>query len=165
MKLSLILLFALTAYAAMWRRSAAARHWTLAAGLICASMVPTLEGVMPAWRLPFGTPAPFEIYAPDSSGASTPSPSAAAAPGAVQTEHRVDAHRPWQIDSSRALAWIARAGSAVGIGILLIGLLRLTWLARHARRVTSQKWLRLAREASRAYDLRRPVLLLQSDHP
>ncbi len=59
--------------------------------------------------------------------------------------------------------WIA--GTLLSLGILLVGVLRLTWLAAHARRVVPPRWSELANEISRAYGLRRPVLLLESDHP
>ena len=40
-------------------------------------------------------------------------------------------------------AWLA--GAAVGLSILLIGLLRLAWLAVHARRITHGRWYDLGR--------------------
>src|SRR5688572_29614043 len=62
MKMSLILVGALTVSFFLRRRSAALRHWVLAAGVACAASVPILTAVVPAWSLPFATPAAFTPY-------------------------------------------------------------------------------------------------------
>ncbi len=49
--------------------------------------------------------------------------------------------------------------------ILLVGLGRLAWIASSARRVTSGRWAAAADDVARDYGLRRPVVILQSDHP
>jgi hypothetical protein len=53
----------------------------------------------------------------------------------------------------------------VSLSILLIGMLRLAWLAMHAREITQGRWYDLAEEISQGYGLRRPITLLQSTHP
>ena len=68
-------------------------------------------------------------------------------------------------DLGATLQSIWLAGTFVGLAILLTGVLRLAWLAVHARRVTHGRWYDLAEEISRDYRLRRPVTLLQSSHP
>jgi beta-lactamase regulating signal transducer with metallopeptidase domain len=168
MKMSLIVLSALAASFLLRRRSAALRHWVLAAGVACAAALPILTAAVPAWPLPFATPTAFTRYEDSFRDAESPSPTrppgavngataaAPAAPGAAM--RRV-------FDPGATLQSIWLAGTFVGLAILLTGVLRLTWLALHARRITHGRWYDLAEEISRGYRLRRPVTLLQSRHP
>lgn len=50
-KVSVIVLVALIAVAALRKRSASVRHWLLAAAIVCAAAAPLLEAVVPAWDL------------------------------------------------------------------------------------------------------------------
>jgi TonB family protein len=56
-------------------------------------------------------------------------------------------------------------GAGVSLFILAVGLTRLTWLASRARAVEAGAWTRLADEIGQELSLKRPVQLLQSDHP
>ena len=49
--------------------------------------------------------------------------------------------------------------------MLLVGFGRLTWLASRAEPLRHGAWRDLAQDIARQYGLRRPVVLLQSDHP
>ena len=49
MKLSLVLLAGLAAAACLRSRSAALRHWIVAAAIICAAATPFIETIVPAW--------------------------------------------------------------------------------------------------------------------
>ena len=62
MKISLIVLGGLAASFFLRHRSAALRHWVLAAAITCAAAVPLIEAIVPAWRLPIAAPAAFEPY-------------------------------------------------------------------------------------------------------
>jgi beta-lactamase regulating signal transducer with metallopeptidase domain len=168
MKMSLIVLSALAASFLLRRRSAALRHWVLAAGIACAAALPILSAAVPAWPLPFATPTAFTRYEDPFRDAQSPSPTrpsgavngaTVAAPVPPGT-----ALRPG-FDLGAALQSIWLAGTFVGLAILLTGVLRLAWLAVHAHRVTHGRWYDLAGEISRGYGLRRPVTLLQSSHP
>ena len=55
MDVSVVLLAALAAVAALRRRSAALRHWILTAAVACAFATPALELTLPTWSLPAGT--------------------------------------------------------------------------------------------------------------
>ena len=73
MKLSLIVFGALALSLLLRRRSAALRHWVLAAGIACAAALPILTAAVPAWPLPFAAPtafAPYEDAFRDSASAS-----------------------------------------------------------------------------------------------
>ena len=62
MKMSLIVFGALAVSFLLRRRSAALRHWVLAAGVACAAAMPILTAAVPAWPLPFATPTAFTPY-------------------------------------------------------------------------------------------------------
>jgi beta-lactamase regulating signal transducer with metallopeptidase domain len=68
-------------------------------------------------------------------------------------------------DLAGAARTIWLAGAVTGLSILLIGLLRLAWLAVHARRITHGRWHDLGEEISHSYGLQRSVTLLESSHP
>src|SRR5712692_1231853 len=51
-KISLIVLCGLAAAAVLRKRSAALRHWVLAAAILCAGATPLLEPIVPSWHVP-----------------------------------------------------------------------------------------------------------------
>src|SRR2546425_11332685 len=53
LKVSAIVLLALAANGLLRLRSAALRHWVLAAACSCALTVPVLQVLVPAWDVPF----------------------------------------------------------------------------------------------------------------
>lgn len=167
MKLSLIVLAGLAVSIALRHRSAALRHWVLATTVICAGAVPLLETVVPAWRLPIGTPAAFESYdggwlaSSSAAAAPTNSPSTSAAIGRSQAPREARGH--FDTTGFLSLAWFS--GIAIGLGILVVGFLRLWWVTAHARRVVGGRWIELTAQVSRELGLRRPVVLFESAHP
>src|SRR5688572_17281222 len=167
MKLSLIVFCALALSFVLRRRSAALRHWVLAAGVAGAAAVPLLTAVVPAWSLPFATPTAFTAYQDsfqDSVTAGAPRTPRAQTGGVVQTPAAASTS-PGRLDLVAMLRWGWLAGTIVALSILLTGLLRLAWVATHARRITHGRWFDLAQEIARGYGLRRPIVLLQSSHP
>jgi beta-lactamase regulating signal transducer with metallopeptidase domain len=166
MKMSLIVFGALAVLFFLRRRSAALRHWVLATGVACAALVPFLTAVVPRWPLPFATPTAFSRYEDpfqDSASPATQPSRAAATPRApAALESRATLTRRLNSWDYVRATWLA--GAAVGLSILLIGLLRLAWLAVHARRITHGRWHDLGQEISRSYGLQRPVTLLESPH-
>ncbi len=166
MKMSLILFGALALSFALRRRSAALRHWVLAAGVVCAAALPVLGMVVPAWTLPFATPTAFSPYQnpfEESASSTTRPPDRVSAGSVAPAPTLPPAAGTFNLGNVLRFIWLA--GVAVGLAILLIGLLRLAWVAMHARRLTHGRWFDLTEEISRAYGLRRPVTLLQSAHP
>lgn len=168
MKMSLIVFGALSVSFLLRRRSAALRHWVLAAGIVCAAAMPMLSTVVPAWPLPFATPTAFSPY--ENPFADT-APSPGVRPTPVRTGTAVTApaaqtaSSAGRFDLASLLQTIWLGGIVIGLAILVTGLLRLAWVAMHARRVTGGRWYELAQEISQAYGLRRPITLLQSTHP
>ena len=160
-KASLVMLAGLVAIACLRRRSAALRHWMLSAAIVAAMAAPVLGLVMPSWHVPIDAiPRPRRLAAAARTEVAIVLPRSAG-----------DASRP-PTAAARSLApitaviettWIAGAG--VSLLILVIGLSRLAWVASSARRVADGRWADLAAEVARDYGLRRPVVILQSDHP
>ncbi len=172
MKMSLIVFGALAVSFLLRRRSAALRHWVLAAGVACAAAMPMLTAAVPPWPLPFATPTAFTSYQDPLQGPVQASRSAAHVqqPGTA-TGAAVAAPVPLPAASTRGFDFVAAltsiwlAGTVVALAILLTGVLRLAWLATHAQRITHGRWHDLTEEISRGYGLRRRVTLLQSTHP
>jgi TonB family protein len=157
---SIIVFAALAASALLRRRSAALRHWVLAAGVLSAAAVLPFSLVLPAWDVPMhsAAPAPRMVEAPR-----TVAPPPAAMPtDAMPTDDRAAS------EPSRMLTWIAIAwgtGFASGVVMLMAGFGRLAWTASRAEHVRDGHWPRLAQQVAAAYGLRRPVALLQTDSP
>jgi TonB family protein len=159
-KVSLIVLAGLLTAGTFRRRSAAVRHWILAASIACAAVLPALELVVPSWQLPGASlftraVEPLKLTIP------------IALPQAIDNRERAAA--PAGPDG-RAMAWRAAgviwlAGTAISLGILLVGLARLAYLAARSRAVTDGPWTVLMSRLSREYGIRRPVALLHSEHP
>lgn len=160
-KVSVILLAALAATALLRRRSAALRHWILSAAIVAATVSPLVGLVTPAWHVPLDAVALPRLIAP----AAPSRPADAPAPSVSPADQRRTATGgvPAAAGALVAAAWIAGAG--VSVLILLVGLGRLAWLASSARRVAGGRWTASAEDVSREYGLRRPVVILQSDHP
>jgi beta-lactamase regulating signal transducer with metallopeptidase domain len=168
MKMSLIVFGALAASWVLRRRSAALRHWVLAAGVGCAAASPLLSAIVPAWHLPFGTPAPLVSDETSSDTVRTESVAPRAASRANASRESPAPVRVSAVDSlaiAPILPVIWAAGVIVSLTILVVGVLRLTWLAVHSRHVIDGPWADLAREAAAAYNLKRAVTVLQSSHP
>ena len=166
MKMSLIVLGALAVSMLLRRRSAALRHWILAAGVACAASMPFLTEVVPAWAVPFASPTAFTRYEDpfrDTGASASQAPRPSATSRGAGAESTIAPAQRWDVWGVARGIWLA--GAALGLSVLLIGLLRLAWLAIHARPVTEGRWHDLACDIAKRYELRRPVTLLQSAHP
>ncbi len=160
-RVSLVLLAGLAVSSALRRQSAALRHWVLAATIACAALTPTLSSVVPTWRLQvpawrfMNAVEPLNVFMPvrlmQSATGDAP------AIGGLDVSPR--------LPIARLLAWTWMLGAIVSLGVLAIGLARLTWLARRARAVNRGPWADLAAAISHAYGLPHRAILLESDHP
>jgi TonB family protein len=166
LKVSLVVLAGLGVATALRKRSAAARHWVLAASLLCAMAMPALELVVPAWGtlVPLSAPVARNTASVGSPSARPPDTSDAAPLEIAETVVVPSGGGP--IDGlSRLLIPAWTIGAGLSLFVLAVGLTRLTWLASRARPVEAGTWTRLADEISRDFSLSRPVQLLESDHP
>jgi TonB family protein len=170
-RISLMLLIALLACALLRHRSAALRHWVLAAAIACGAAMPLLQVVVPAWSLSVNAGAePLLPSAAISPAANTPLAVAApAVKGVVPPPARGAAgDPPWRGWSSGRLPQIVLAVWAVGLAIaaaiLAAGLLRLSQIAAAARRA-DDRWSPLVAELSGSFGIRCRVAVLEIDHP
>jgi TonB family protein len=160
-KVSFILLFALGATALLRRRAAAIRHLVLSAAVVSAVALPAVEWVVPAWHLPLGSSSLVRLEQRPEHRAAVETPPqggfvAVGREGFASVRPLMDGELPGAV-------WIT--GVTISLFLLLVGLGRLAWVASRAQRVVQGPWTDLAREISARYSLRRPVVLLQSDHP
>jgi TonB family protein len=160
-KSSLVVLAALVVVACLRRRSAALRHWILSAAIVAAMVSPVLGLVTPSWHVPLDA-----IARPQLIGAVAP-PALARRPAqpAADPDRREKAVSRSMAGAAAVVSTAWLAGASAGVLVLLIGLGRLTWIASTARRVDDGPWAVAAREVASDYGLRRPVVILQSDHP
>src|SRR5688572_24063165 len=146
MKMSLIVLVALAVSYLLRRRCAALRHWVLAVAVACAAAMPILSTTLPAWQLPFATPTVFSPYGNPWRDAGSPQPSAPSAGTSVPSRSvavgTATSQRSFNLGATLQFIWLA--GAAAGLAILLTGVLRLSWVAAHADRITQGRWHDLA---------------------
>jgi beta-lactamase regulating signal transducer with metallopeptidase domain len=163
-KVSVLLLVALTSAAVLHRRSAAVRHWVLATAILCGISVPVLEFALPAWRvqLPAAWQSPTANsslrFTSESERSTGVRGNAATMTASTQSGDRL-------ASVARALLTLWLAGFAIGLGVLASGLLRLKRLASRAEPSQQGRWRTVAAELCRTYDLRRPIRLLHCAHP
>jgi TonB family protein len=161
LKASIVMVAALFALACLRRRSAALRHWILSAAIVAAIATPILGSLLPSWTVPIDTvPRPRALAA---AAPSTPVNSPARPAGASSLPSIGDATWPAEAAAAIRITWIT--GAAIGLLILIVGLCRLAWIASSARRVRVGRWADVSSAIARDYGLRRPVVILQSDHP
>lgn len=160
LKVSLIVLSALAVTAVLRHRSAALRHWTLSAAIASAVVAPFLQPIAPSWTVQVNTPAAIQsLTQPRAAGGSLPQ-SAGAAGLANARASALEG-----LDIGRLLGSVWLLGAGVGAIVLFAGFARLTWIAARAERIGAGRWADLAERLSTDVGLRRPVQLLQSDHP
>ena len=160
-KTSLILTLGVLAAFALRRRSAALRHWILAAAIACAAAAPVLGSLVPSWTLP------------------RPAVSAATRTSDVQISFRpigaavlrvVAASEPPSQERSllgravNLLVPIWLIGMALNLSVLAIGMVRLTRLqSSGGGEQESATIAESLRQMSGVFALRRPVTLVRSD--
>jgi TonB family protein len=163
---ALIVLFALGLMPLLRHQSAALRHWVLAAALACAALAPFARVAVPSWRWPIALAGTRDVQPPDSALGDAAANVNGNDRGSTTRDIRSVAPTEWSGYSAiRVLPALWLAGAAVGIGILLVGLVRLARLASGARPISTGIWVERAEQIGREYGLRRPVQLLQGSHP
>ncbi len=179
-KVSAILLLALAGAFCLRTRSAAARHWVLAAGVVSACAAPALHvlPVPPVVRLaPFGTLAwsagpvfdmlglrPYALFTADADVAGPAVASESAAFRAGRSGRTAAAVARDRV-VGRLVVTIWLAGAVAGAGVLLVGLARLRRLRAASSRVTDGPWHRLCADLARSCGLRHGVGLLFGPRP
>ena len=153
----LVLLTGFAAVFVLRHRSAALRHWILAATIASAALAPPLAWVLPAWpATAVQTPSAL-VFEPAPATATSADP-IAAAPRVADSV----ATGPALSTRSIPVGLIWAAGFAMGAGALLVHLFRLARISARASRVTNASWLRIVEEVRRQYGIRQNVRVLQT---
>ena len=159
LRASVVVLAALAVTAALRHRSAALRHWVLAAGICAAAAVAPLGRALPAWDLP---QQPDLIPSPISTA-----PDAVASPARESgAPSRPSVPFP---DSSLPLGFIAglvwAAGFAMSALMMLIGTGRLIQMTARATPVTDPRWRELNAQLSARLGIKPAVAIFATDLP
>jgi TonB family protein len=147
---SVVVAAALGAAALLHHRSAAVRHWILAAGIFASVAVVPLSLTLPGWALPVPVAAaPVE-----------PQP-------ANEVIVRAEPPRPrsWPVTETQAFAMVWAAGTAVSLAAIAIGYARIRRLTSRGALVTTDPWEGVSRELSALFGLRQRVALIEIRGP
>jgi TonB family protein len=164
-QVSVLVVAAFLAVAALRRFSAALRHWVLSAAVVAAAALPALQAVVPDWGSGFWPAPVITVPASHSAAATSTGSSLPDTPGAAPLRGRAgtaDAGRPRSWAGMLLAVWLI--GAAVGFALLGAGLARLAFLDRRARPVTHPDWTRLAGDVAADLGVRRRVALLHTGH-
>jgi TonB family protein len=162
-KISLVVALGLLAAAMLHRRSAALRHWILAASMAAALATPLLMQMAPPWTPRAVALANGTQSHPPEPGSSAPSRIGIAT--TFQTKSTTTAPAAGGIPVAIGLLAMWIGGSAVNLTGLLVGFWRLHRTAARATMVRVGPWADAARQLSEHLGVRTPVRLLQSDRP
>jgi TonB family protein len=166
-KMSVLIGVVLAAMPLLRKRSAAFRHSVLVATVVCALSLPLLGALVPSWSLAWPvTPATSSVVT--SFYRATPG-EASSIPMSGKAFSVKSPSLGWKVPSTDELVPIVDVVWLFGVGffltVLFIGLGRLAWLARRAAPVVEPTWVSALADAANSFGLRRPVRLLQTDHP
>ena len=159
-KISLIVIAAMAAMSLLRRQSAAVRHFVLAAALACAALTPLARVIVSRWA-PAWPPSsslqvidrPLAVF--DDQGVPTPTSGVARASAGASIDRAA---------VMRGVTVIWMAGVALALGVLAVGLLRVSWITSRARRVHSGPWVDAAEEIAAVYRLREAPIVYRTNH-
>ena len=172
-KVSAILLLALSGALCLRTKSASTRRWVLAVGVVSAVAAPALHvlPILPVRVSPVG-PHMFDALRPyvlstEPADAGGQRPAVASAwagsrPGRSRPETAAVASDDVV---GRLVVTIWLVGAVASLGVLLVGLARLRWLRASSRRVTDGRWHRLCADLARSCGLNSDVELLLGPRP
>jgi beta-lactamase regulating signal transducer with metallopeptidase domain len=165
LRASILVVAGLLAASGFRARSAAFRHWILAAAFLSAWATLPLSVLMPSsLRAPLvrtarvGTSTPAAVRAPDSSVEVTATIRAPLASPPRRIESR-------SVGLLGLLSWLWIAGTLATGATLIVGFVRLSRIAAGARVVDAPIWTTARDELQRAHGFPAGIRLLQSDHP
>jgi TonB family protein len=164
-KVSLVVGLGLLTAALCRRQSAAGRHWILSTTLVAALAVPVMGAVLPGWALVARSP---NLERAGESGAAS-SEAKNVGVGGVREQaaparaRDVNTRSTSSITPTLQLAWAI--GVALSLLTLVIGVVRLMWLASRARPVSHATWTHALREIVDRHGVHRTVRILCCEHP
>ena len=159
LRASVVVLAALAVTPALRHRSAALRHWVLAAGIFAAAGVAPLGLALPAWDLP--EPAFLVTEWPIATLQDTGVPS-------IRDPHTSSTRRATSpnavtFEAMAGIVWAA--GFALTAVTLLIRVGRLIHMTARAAAVMHPRWLELNAQLSARFGIKPGVVLLATDLP
>jgi beta-lactamase regulating signal transducer with metallopeptidase domain len=169
-KSAIVLAVAACIASVLRRQSAALRHAIWTAGLIGALVVPLCSITLPGWqngvvgwaesffqaRTGETSPSASNAAVPTESAPASTSITSPASPSLTATEPV----RSWNLSQIALAMWIG--GAAIGLLFMLLGAIRLAWVAIGSEPVTDPRWIEMAERVRRSLGFRRPVRLLQN---
>lgn len=161
LRASVVVLAALAVTVALRHRSAALRHWVLAAGILSAAAVAPLGRALPAWDFPHEMPSVLDAPIPAKLNTATPLP--ASNPASRRDSPAARSAAPFPFELVAASVWAA--GFTTSALLLLAGAVRLIRVTSRATPITDARWLDLNAELSAHLGLQRPVSLLATQLP
>jgi beta-lactamase regulating signal transducer with metallopeptidase domain len=159
--MSLVLAIGLAVAIAVRQRSAALRHWVIAATIVCAGSLPVFGLVSPVWTIP-QDPTVARRPAVETSISTDGSANSGVLPSAAQRA-RFPAPMLERLADTVVPVWLV--GVVANLLLLLVAMVRLTRVAGRAAPVRAVAWTDSLAHVAHALAVRRPVSLLQSDHP
>jgi TonB family protein len=161
---SVILLIGLLLMPLLRSRSAALRHWVLAATLACAAAVPFVSGLAPSWSTPLDLSFATRALSGPATGVAAISGSAARlTPGAVAAIESPPP--PASLSVGRLLLLVWSAGMTFSLAALALGLMRLSRLTRRARPVRAGPWVDTVMRLSEQHGVTGDVAIRAVDRP
>jgi len=160
-KMSLVLAVGLAAAMLLRQRSAALRHWVIAATIVCAGSIPLFGLVAPAWTIPRD---PVVVWRPATAISVSPvgSPNGG---DLLSTGQQARMPAPTLERLAHVVVPVWLLGVVANLLILLAAMFGLTRVAGRAAPVRAAVWTESLAHVSDALAVRRPVSLLQSDRP
>jgi TonB family protein len=154
LKTSAVFAAALVASFALRGKSAALRHGILSIAILVAAPIPFTGYVIPSWHftVPLVRPAAIAMPSTESSAIEVSVNPVAPTPAPARLQ-----------DSLPFAVWMG--GVTLSLIVVLVGALRLAWIAAASRPVIEKRWLDLSATISSEYRLRRSAKLLQSPNP
>ena len=161
LRASLVVLAALVASSALRCRSAALRHWILAAGVLAGAVVAPLGRALPSWDVALQPESPLNFGI---ATLATPAPFHGAKP-ATATPARPQEAEPSGMPFAVILNTLWATGVAIATMLMVLRLVRLARVTRTATAVTDRRWTEPAEDLRQFLNLRQHVAVLQSDQP
>ena len=161
-KTSVPLAAGLLAALALRKRSAAVRHWVLAAALVCGAGAPVLARLAPSWTLPgLAATAAERRASVDVSFGRLQHSGADAAPS--PTMPAVQSPLPARVAMAVVPLWLG--GAALNLLVLLVGMSRLSRLRWSPAPLAGSRVAEALQHLAAAFQLRRPIALIRGARP
>jgi TonB family protein len=162
LRASLVVLVALVASTALRRRSAALRHWILAAGIFAAAAVAPLGRALPSWDVAWQPPRPIGLAM-----AALPAPALPRDPADVHTT--VTPTTMTSHAGARSVAPVVNTlwalGALVAAGLMVRAFARLARVIGSATAVTDARWIAASERLRQQLRIKGPVTMLKCDRP